>query len=87
MTQQILEKIEIKPAERLLKLPKYIFAQLAELKQEAIDRGVDVIDMSIGNPDGATPEPVVKVALEAIQNPQNHGYPNFRGKMDLRKAI
>ncbi len=87
MTQQILEKTEIKPAERLLKLPKYIFAQLAELKQEAIDRGVDVIDMSIGNPDGATPEPVVKVALEAIQNPQNHGYPNFRGKIELRKAI
>ena len=77
----------IKPADRILNMPKYIFAQLAELKQQAIDNGVDVIDISIGNPDGATPEPVVKVALEAISNPINHGYPNFRGKPELRQAI
>ncbi|MBR1616705.1 aminotransferase class I/II-fold pyridoxal phosphate-dependent enzyme [bacterium] len=80
-------KINIKPADKIKNMPKYIFAQLAEMKQEAIKRGVDVIDISIGNPDGATPEPVVKVALEAIQNPVNHGYPNFRGKPELRKAI
>jgi len=79
--------INIQPADRLLQMPKYIFAQLADMKQEAISKGVDVIDISIGNPDGATPDPVVKVALEAIQNPINHGYPNFRGKTELRKAI
>lgn len=79
--------INIQPADRLTQMPKYIFAQLAEMKQEAINKGVDVIDISIGNPDGATPDPVVKVALEAIQNPANHGYPNFRGKTELRKAI
>ncbi len=87
MSQEIIENKKIQPSERILNLPKYIFAQLAELKQEAINKGIDVIDMSIGNPDGATPDPVVKVALEAIQNPQNHGYPNFRGKIELRKAI
>ncbi len=86
MTQPI-DMINIAPADRILNLPKYIFAQLAEWKQEAIKNGIDVIDISIGNPDGATPDPVVKVALEAIQNPQNHGYPNFRGKPELRKAI
>ena len=78
---------DIKPSKRILNLPKYIFAQLAELKQQAISKGIDVIDISIGNPDGATPDPVVKVALEAIQNPINHGYPNFRGKPELRQAI
>ena len=46
---------KIQPADKILNLPKYVFAQLAELKQEAIERGVDVIDISIGNPDGATP--------------------------------
>lgn len=81
------QKIDIRPSKRILNLPKYIFAELAELKQKAIKNGVDVIDISIGNPDGATPDPVVKVALEAIQNPINHGYPNFRGKPELRKAI
>lgn len=81
------ENIKIEPSKRVSNLPKYIFAQLAELKQQAINNGVDVIDISIGNPDGATPDPVIKVALEAIQNPENHGYPNFRGKPELRQAI
>ena len=79
--------ISIQAADKIKNIPKYVFAELAELKQQAIARGVDVIDISIGNPDGATPDPVVKVALEAIQNPANHGYPNFRGKPELRKAI
>lgn len=79
--------IDIKPADRLINMPKYIFAQLAELKAAAIKKGVDVIDISIGNPDGATPDPVVRVALEAIQDSKNHGYPDFRGKIELRKAI
>ncbi len=78
---------DFKPAEKIINMPKYIFAQLAEMKQEAINKGVDVIDISIGNPDGATPDPVVQVAIEAIKNPQNHGYPNFRGKPELRNAI
>ena len=85
--EKVETKINIKPADRILNLPRYIFAQLAEMKQQAIKNGVDVIDISIGNPDGATPDPVVKVAVEAIQNPANHGYPNFRGKKELRLAI
>lgn len=87
MTESTMNKIDIKPADRVANMPKYIFAQLADLKQQAINKGVDVIDISIGNPDGATPDPVVRVAVEAIQNPANHGYPNFRGKPELRKAI
>ena len=78
---------DFEPAQKITNMPKYIFAQLAEMKQEAIKRGVDVIDISIGNPDGATPDPVVQVAVEAIKNPVNHGYPNFRGKPELRSAI
>ena len=81
------QTFDFQPAEKITNMPKYIFAQLAEMKQEAIKRGVDVIDISIGNPDGATPDPVVQVAVEAIKNPINHGYPNFRGKPELRRAI
>ena len=80
-------KIDIKPADKLLNLPKYIFAELDEWKEEARKKGVDLIDLGIGNPDGATPEPVVRAALESIKNPASHGYPRFRGKMEFRKAI
>ncbi len=80
-------KIEIKPSKRLRKIPKYIFAELDEWKEEARARGLDLIDLGIGNPDGCTPEPVVKAAVESIKNPGNHGYPDFKGKLVLREGI
>ena len=80
-------KINIKAADKLLKLPKYIFAELDEWKEEARRKGIDLIDLGIGNPDGATPRPVVEAALESIQDPKSHGYPSFRGKIEFRQAI
>ena len=53
-------KIEIKAADKILKLPKYIFAQLDDWKEEAREKGMDLIDLGIGNPDGATPLPIVE---------------------------
>lgn len=79
--------INIRPADKLLKLPKYIFAELDEWKDEARAKGVDLIDLGIGNPDGATPQPVVDAALASIVNPASHGYPSFRGKPEFREAI
>ncbi len=80
-------KINIKAADKLLKLPKYIFAELDEWKEEARKKGIDLIDLGIGNPDGATPAPVVEAALKSIQDPKSHGYPSFRGKIEFRQAI
>lgn len=80
-------KIDIKASDKLLKLPKYIFAELDEWKDAARKNGIDLIDLGIGNPDGATPKPVVDAALESIQNPKSHGYPSFRGKLEFREAI
>ena len=77
----------IKPSDRILKLPKYIFAELDEWKEEARAKGIDLIDLGIGNPDGATPEPIVESAIESIKKPSSHGYPSFRGKLELREAI
>ena len=81
------KKIDIKPADKILNLEKYIFAELDEMKADARARGVDLIDLGIGNPDGATPETIVQAAVKAIQNPKTHGYPCFRGKKELRDAI
>jgi len=77
----------IAPAERIQKLPPYVFARLDELKAKARDQGLDLIDLGMGNPDGATPQPVVEAAIKALQNPANHGYPPFEGTASFRRAI
>ncbi len=80
-------KINIKPAKKLLHLPIYIFAELDEWKEEAAAKGINIIDLGIGNPDRCTPEPIVQAAIESLNNPKNHGYPNFKGKEELRENI
>jgi LL-diaminopimelate aminotransferase len=77
----------IAPADRLKTLPQYVFARLDELKANARAQGIDLIDLGMGNPDGATPQPIVEAALQAIQDPANHGYPPFEGTASFRKAI
>ncbi|MDJ0697296.1 aspartate aminotransferase [Mastigocoleus sp. MO_188.B34] len=77
----------IAPAERIQKLPPYVFARLDELKAKAREQGLDLIDLGMGNPDGATPQPVVEAAIEALQNKGNHGYPPFEGTANFRRAI
>ena len=77
----------ISPAERIKSLPPYVFARLDELKARAREQGLDLIDLGMGNPDGATPQPVVDAAIAALQNPANHGYPPFEGTASFRRAI
>ncbi|MFB2835555.1 aspartate aminotransferase [Floridanema evergladense] len=77
----------ITPAKRLQALPPYVFARLDELKARAREQGLDLIDLGMGNPDGATPQPVVEAAIRALQNPANHGYPPFEGTASFRRTI
>ena len=77
----------ISPSERIKGLPPYVFARLDELKARAREQGLDLIDLGMGNPDGATPQPVVEAAIAALQNPANHGYPPFEGTLSFRRAI
>jgi alanine-synthesizing transaminase len=72
---------------RIKKLPPYVFAVINELKAEARAAGLDIVDMGMGNPDGATPKPVVDKLIEAVQNPKNHRYSLSRGIPNLREAI
>ena len=74
----------ISPADRLQALPPYVFARLDELKARAREQGLDLIDLGMGNPDGATPQPVVEAAIAAVQNSANHGYPPFEGTASFR---
>lgn len=78
---------KIVPSDKLQKLPTYIFAELDEWKEAVRAQGIDFIDLGMGNPDGATPAPVVQAAIESIQNPASHGYPSFKGKEEFREEI
>ncbi|MGF1539488.1 MAG: aspartate aminotransferase [Pleurocapsa sp.] len=77
----------ISRAQRLDSLPPYVFARLDELKARAREQGLDLIDLGMGNPDGAAPQPVIDAAIAALQQPQNHGYPPFEGTASFRASI
>jgi len=72
---------------RIQKLPPYVFAVINEMKAKARAAQMDVVDLGMGNPDGATPEPVVKKLIEAAKNPRNHRYSMSRGIPQLRLEI
>ncbi|MBK8315942.1 MAG: aminotransferase class I/II-fold pyridoxal phosphate-dependent enzyme [Acidobacteria bacterium] len=69
------------------KLPPYVFAVINHLKMEARRSGEDIIDLGMGNPDLATPDPIVEKLIEASRNARNHRYSASRGIPNLRQEI
>src|SRR5438128_3436860 len=72
---------------RIQKLPPYVFAVINEMKAKARAAQQDVIDLGMGNPDGATPRVVVNKLIEAARNPRNHRYSQSKGIPQLRAEI
>jgi alanine-synthesizing transaminase len=72
---------------RIQKLPPYVFAVINEMKAKARAAQMDVVDLGMGNPDGATPQIVVDKLVEAARNPKNHRYSLSRGIPHLREEI
>jgi alanine-synthesizing transaminase len=72
---------------RIKRLPPYVFNITGELKMAARRRGEDIIDMSMGNPDGPTPRHIVDKLVEAAQRQDTHGYSVSKGIPRLRRAI
>src|ERR1044071_5087955 len=72
---------------RIKRLPPYVFNITNELKMKARRAGDDVIDLSMGNPDGPTPKHIVDKLVEASARPDTHGYSVSKGIPRLRKAI
>ena len=75
------------PFFRIERLPNYVFAQVQSLKLEARQRGEDIIDLGMGNPDQPTPPHIVDKLIEAARNGRNHRYSASRGITKLRHAI
>lgn len=72
---------------RIQKLPPYVFAVINEMRAKARAAQIDVIDLGMGNPDGATPRVVVNKMVEASKNARNHRYSQSRGIPRLREEI
>jgi len=73
--------------DRIKRLPKYVFAAVNELKMAERRAGEDVIDFSMGNPDGPTPQHIVDKLVESINKPRTHGYSVSKGIYKLRGAV
>ncbi len=72
---------------RIRRLPPYVFNITAELKMAARRLGEDIVDLSMGNPDGPTPRHIVDKLIESVRRPDTHGYSVSRGIPRLRLAI
>lgn len=72
---------------RIDRLPPYVFAITSELKMAARRRGEDIVDLSMGNPDGATPQHIVEKLIDTAKRPDTHGYSASKGIPRLRRAI
>jgi LL-diaminopimelate aminotransferase len=81
------KKVSIGPAKRVKDLPPYLFATIDKMKEKAVARGVDLIDMSIGDPDIPTPNHIVESMRRAVKNPAHHRYPSYTGMLSFRKAV
>jgi alanine-synthesizing transaminase len=72
---------------RIAKLPPYVFGVVNQMKARLRAAQLDVVDLGMGNPDGATPRPVVSKLIEAARLPRNHRYSVSRGITRLREEI
>jgi LL-diaminopimelate aminotransferase len=77
----------IDKAERLKKLPTYLFKEIDRKKAELIAKGVDVIDLGVGDPDLPTPGPIIEAMRKATGDPANHRYPSYSGMNDFKYAV
>jgi LL-diaminopimelate aminotransferase len=71
---------------RLKAIPPYVFAEIDKKRQAAVARGVDVINLGIGDPDQPTPRHIVDAMHEALEKPINHHYPPFGGMKEYKEA-
>ena len=73
--------------EKINRLPKYIFAEINDIKMKMRRDGADIIDFSMGNPDAATPKPIIDKLCETARKPKTHGYSASKGIYKLRLAM
>lgn len=81
------KQYRIEPAERIKRLPPYLFGRLNALKLQKRQQGADIIDLGMGNPLDSAPQIVIDKLCEAVQDPRNHRYSASKGIKGLRREI
>lgn len=79
--------MEINYSDKLKKLPPYLFVEIDRKKKAAIERGVDIIALGVGDPDQPTPEHIVRAGQDALAKASNHQYPFGSGLKVFREAV
>jgi LL-diaminopimelate aminotransferase len=74
-------------AERIKRLPPYLFAEIEKMQKEKKAQGVDLISLSIGDPDLPPPQFIIDALKTEVGNPKNHNYSFSQGEPDFREAI
>jgi alanine-synthesizing transaminase len=77
----------IEPAQRIKRLPPYLFGRLNALKLAKRQAGVDIIDLGMGNPSDPAPQIVIDKLCEAAKDPRNHRYSASKGITNLRREV
>jgi LL-diaminopimelate aminotransferase len=79
--------MKIEYAERVHRLPKYIFAAIEELKLQKRKEGIDMISLGIGDPDLLTPSLILDELVKQVHDPANQNYPSSMGEPEFREAV
>src|SRR4030067_2580485 len=74
-------------ADRVKRLPPYLFAEIEKAIKEKKAQGVDLISLSIGDPDLPPPSFIIEALKEEVANPKNHNYSFSQGEPDFRQAV
>jgi LL-diaminopimelate aminotransferase len=79
--------ITIEKSHRLNSLPPYLFKEIDRQKEEVRKRGVDIIDLGVGDPDMPTPPHIIEALNKAAVDPANHRYPSYSGMDDFNETV
>ena len=82
-----MEEFKIEPAQRIKRLPPYLFGKLNALKLVKRQQQIDIIDLGMGNPSDPTPQVIIDKLCEAVRDPRNQRYSASRGIFNLRKEV
>lgn len=81
------KSFKVARARRIEELPPYLFAEIDQKKVEMARKGVDIIDLGIGDPDLSTPRGIVEAMKRAVEDPSTHRYPAYQGMPEFRESV
>jgi len=82
-----MSEFKVQPAQRITRLPPYLFGRLNALKLAKRQAGADIIDLGMGNPSDGAPQIVIDKLCEAVRDKRNHRYSASRGIKNLRREV